>query len=270
MITLHGTALAAEGGTDGFHAPSISDFFPPAIWFEGTIFEITRMQLVQFLAAAVLITVLVVSARRVKLVPGRFQNVIEMILDFVRVQIVESTMGKERGKPYLKLITTIFLTILAFNLTGIIPGINLAGTSRIGVPLLMALWVMVAYWAAGVRKHGLWGYLKANMFPPGVPVFVYPILAPIELLQLLIIRPGSLIIRLLANMVAGHIMLALCFLATHYLLLSAGGALAATSAITLFGAIALTLFEVFVAALQAFIFALLAAVYINMSLEEEH
>lgn len=270
MFTLRSLSLAAEGGSGEFHTPSIQDFFPAPIWFEGTIFEITRLQLVQFVAAAALLFVLIAATRRLSLVPGRFQNVIELIFDFVRVQIVESTMGKERGKQYLGLITTIFVTIFAFNLTGVVPGLNLAGTARVGIPLLMALWVFYAYWAAGIRKHGFWGYLKANLFPPGVPWFVYPVLAPIELLQILIIRPASLIIRLLANMVAGHIMLALCLLATNYLLLDASGALRAISAITFVSGIAITLFEVFVAGLQAFIFALLAAVYINMSLEEEH
>ncbi|GAA2244117.1 F0F1 ATP synthase subunit A [Rarobacter faecitabidus] len=269
MITLQ-TLLIAEGGAEEFHAPSLADFFPPAIWFEGTVFEITRLQLIQFLATAVVLTVLLFAARRAVLVPGRLQSAIELLLDFVRVQIVESTFGAGKGKKYIGIVTTIFITVLAFNLTSIVPGINLPINSRIGVPLLLALWVMVAYWAAGIKKHGLWGYLKGNMFPPGVPVFVYPILAPIELLQILVIRPASLIIRLLANMVAGHIMLALTYLATHYFLTVSAGGMKAISGLTFAASLGMTLFEVFVAALQAYIFALLAAVYINMSLEEEH
>ncbi|WP_265521895.1 F0F1 ATP synthase subunit A [Oerskovia flava] len=261
---------AASGQGEGFHAPTIADFFPPAILFEGTIFEFNRLQLVRILATIVLLTIFVIAARRAQLVPGRFQNVIEMILGFVRVNVVEEIMGKDRAKRFVPMITTIFVTILAFNLTGVIPGLNLAGTSVAGVALLLALWVFVAYWAAGIRQHGFLGYLKANLFPPGVPAPIYIILAPIELLQLLIIRPASLIIRLVANMVAGHIMLVLCFAATNYLVVEAAPAMKGLGILTFAGGFAITLFEVFVAALQAYIFALLATVYINMSIEEEH
>lgn len=264
---------AAEGHEDagGFHAPSLSDFFPSAIAFGDTIFQIDRIWIIRIIATIVLLSVFVIAARRAKVVPGRFQAAIEFLLGFVRVQIGEEIMGKERARRYVPMLTTIFFTILAFNLTGVIPGLNLAGTARIGVPMLLALWVFVTYWHAGIQKHGLGGYLKANLFPPGVPWPIYIILTPIELLQLLVIRPGSLMVRLVANMVAGHIMLVLCFAATQFFLIdSAGTGLMAFGALTLPAGIFVTLFEVLVAFLQAYIFALLAAVYINMSLEEEH
>ena len=81
--------LAASESEGGFHAPSIADFFPPAILFEGTIFQIDRIWIVRIVATIVLLAIFVVAARRARLVPGRFQNAIEMMLDFVRVQIVE-------------------------------------------------------------------------------------------------------------------------------------------------------------------------------------
>ncbi|GAB3171994.1 F0F1 ATP synthase subunit A [Myceligenerans halotolerans] len=264
---------AAEGHEDagGFHTPSLSDFFPSAIAFGETLFQIDRIWIIRIVATIVLLTVFIVAARRAKVVPGRFQAAVEYLLSFVRVQIGEEIMGKERAKRYVPMLTTIFFTILAFNLTGVIPGLNLAATSRIGVPLLLALWVFVTYWYAGIQKHGLGGYLKANLFPPGVPWPIYFILTPIELLQILIIRPGSLMVRLVANMVAGHIMLVLCFAATQFFLIdSAGTGLMAFGVLTLPAGIFVTLFEILVGFLQAYIFALLAAVYINMSLEEEH
>ncbi|GHH78445.1 ATP synthase subunit a [Promicromonospora soli] len=218
-----------------------------------------------------LLSIFVVAARNAKVVPGRFQSAVEYLLDFVRVQIGEEILGKDNAKRFVPMLTTIFLTILAFNVTGIIPGLNLASTSRIGLPLILALWVFATYWAVGIRKHGLGGYLKANLFPPGVPWPIYFILTPIELLQLLIIRPGSLMVRLTANMIAGHIMLVLCFAATQFFIVdSAGSGLMAFGVLTIPAGIFVTLFEVLVAFLQAYIFALLAAVYINMSLEEEH
>lgn len=262
--------LAASEGEGGFHAPSITDFFPPAILFEGTIFQIDRIWIVRVIAVVVLLTIMVLAARRARLVPGRTQNAIELLLDFVRVQIVEEIMGKENARRFVPMITTIFFAVLAFNLTGLIPGLNMAGTARIGIPIVLALWVLVTYWAVGIKQHGFGGYLKNSLFPPGIPKPIYLIVTPIELLQVLIIRPASLAIRLVANMVAGHIMLVLCFAATHYFVVEAVPAMKAFGVLTLAGGLIFTLFELLVAALQAYIFALLASVYINIALEEEH
>lgn len=264
---------ASEGaheGESGFHAPSIADFFPPAIFFEGTIFQIDRIWIIRIIAAAVLITVFVIAANRAKIVPGRFQGAIEWILDFVRVQIAEEILGKKHARRFLPMLTTIFLSILVLNITGVIPGLNLAGTSRIGLPIVLALWVFVTYWYVGIKEHGLGGYLKSNLFPPGIPAPIYLIVTPIEALQIFVIRPASLAIRLMANMVAGHIMLVLCFAATQFFIMEAGPALKAFGVLTFAGGFAFTAFEILVAALQAYIFALLAAVYISLSLESEH
>jgi F-type H+-transporting ATPase subunit a len=264
--------LVAESGDGGFTPPSIEDFFQPAILFEGTWYQIDRIWIVRIITTIVLLTVFVIAAKRAKLVPNRFQAAIEYLLDFARVQIAEEILGKEAAKRYVPMITTIFMTVLFFNLTSIVPGLNIAGTARIGMPVLLALWVLVAYWAAGIRQSGLGGYLKGSLFPAAaksLPI-LYLIITPIEALQIFIIRPASLAIRLTANMGAGHIMLVLCFTATEFFLVDATGALKAFSVVTFAGGLFITLFELLVGFLQAYIFALLAAAYINMSLEEEH
>jgi F-type H+-transporting ATPase subunit a len=225
--------------------------------------------LVRVIAAAVLVLLFVLAARSAKVVPGRGQSVAELLLDFVRVNIAQEILGKDARK-YVPLLTTIFCAILFFNVTGIIPGLNIASTSLIGLPLMLAAWVYVMYLAAGVKRHGLGHYLKNSLFPPGVPAFMYVLLTPIEILQVFVLRPATLALRLMANMVAGHIMLVLAFSATQFFFFEAAPALKAFGALSLAGGIAFTLFELLVAALQAYIFALLAAVYINMSLEEEH
>src|SRR5687768_10753784 len=107
--------LAASESEGGFHAPSIADFFPPAILFEGTIFQIDRIWIIRVIATVVLLTIFVIGARRARLVPGRFQNALEMLIDFVRVQIVEEIMGKENAKRFVPMIATIFFAVLAFN-----------------------------------------------------------------------------------------------------------------------------------------------------------
>jgi len=148
----------------------------------------------------------------------------------------------------------------------------MAGTSLVGLPIMLALWVFVMYLAAGIKAHrGVGGFLKANLLPAGVPWFLYILITPIEILQVFIFRPATLAIRLTANMICGHLLLVLCFSATAVLLLRGdrraqghGGHLVWRRAS------AFTLFEVLVAALQAYIFALLAAVYIDLSTAKEH
>lgn len=260
--------FAADGG--GFQPPTIADFFPAPVLSYGTWLQFDRIELVRIVAAVVVILVFVIAARRARLVPGRFQSAIEWVLEFVRGNVVNDVLGKEAGERYVPLLTTLLVSILAFNLTGIVPGLNIAGTSRIGLPLLFAIWVYVTYLAAGVRKHGFWGFWKASLFPPGVPPYMYVLLTPVEILQVLVIRPATLALRLTANMISGHLMLALCFIATEYFFLEAAPALKGFGVLTFVAAFAMMLFEAFVAALQAYIFTILAAVYISLSTADEH
>ncbi|WP_258723904.1 F0F1 ATP synthase subunit A [Cellulomonas sp. NS3] len=254
----------------GFHAPSIADFFPAPFLFEGTFLEFNRLQLVRLIAAAVLIIVFVIAAKRARLVPTRGQNVVEILLDFVRVNVAEEIIGKAKAQKYVALLTTLFLAILAFNLTGVVPGLNIAGSSLIGIPVMLALWVYVMYLGAGVKAHGVGGFLKMSLFPPGVPAFMYVLLTPIEFLTVFVLRPATLALRLMANMVAGHLMLVLCFSATQFFVFEASGGMQVFGALTFVSGFALTLFEVFVAALQAYIFVVLTAVYLSLSIEDEH
>lgn len=256
--------------SDGFHAPTVEEFFPPALFGEGTIFEFNRIMLARVIAAAVLILIFWLIARRLTVVPTRGQSVAEMMLDFVRTQIVEQVMDKETAKRFLPFLTTLFLAILAFNLTGVIPFINIAGTALIGLPIVMAIWVYILYLAVGVKQHGLGGYLRVSLFPAGVPKGIYLLLTPIEFLQVFILRPATLALRLAANMMAGHLLLVLCFAATQYFFFEAAGAMKAMGTVTLAAGFAFTLFEIFVSALQAYVFVMLSAVYINMAIEEEH
>jgi F-type H+-transporting ATPase subunit a len=261
-------SLAADGG--GFQPPTINDFFPPPILFAGTWFEFNRVELVRIVAALVVVSLFVVAARRAKLVPGRFQSAIEWVLDFVRTGIADDVLGKENSRRYLGLLSTVFVAVLGFNLTGVVPFLNIAGTSRIGLPLLLALWVYVMYLGAGVKKHGLGGFLKASLFPPGVPPFLYVLLTPVEFLQVFVLRPATLALRLTANMIAGHLMLVLCFGATEYFLVESVPAMKAFGVLTFVSGFVMTLFEVFVAALQAYIFTVLTAVYLSLSIADEH
>ena len=202
-----GLLLADEAGA---HLPSVDDFLPPEILFQGTPFAINRIILIRIVAAIVLLVVLGVTAKRAKLIPGRWQGVVEYGLDFVRDKVVYDVMGEARGKRYVPMITTLFFTIFIFNLCGIIPGMNMAANATVVMPLVFAVWTLIQYWIAAIRSQGLGHYLRHELFTPGVPWPVYFLLAPINLLELLIIRPASLTIRLFANMVSGHLMVATC------------------------------------------------------------
>ena len=259
--------LEAEEGE--FHAPSITEFFPDVVLFEGTWFAINRIMLVRFIAVAALILVFWLGTRRMRLVPGRFQSLVEMGLDFVRVNIAEDLLGKKDGKRFLPILTTMFFMILFMNLTGIIPGLNIAGTSVIGVPLVLAIVSYVTFIYAGIKKSPK-NFFKNALFPSGVPIFVLPIVALIELISTFILRPVTLTLRLLMNMIVGHLLLVLFFSATQFFLFTLGGAWTVLAAGSLAFGLAFTLFELLVAVLQAYVFTLLTAVYIQLAVAEEH
>lgn len=217
----------------------------------------------------VVLVFMCIVASRAKLVPGRVQSVVELLMDFVNNSIIANTLGLKEGRRFAPMLITMFVFILAMNLTGVVPGLNLAGTSVIGLPLLLALWTFVTYVGAGIRKHGVLGYFRSETMPPGIPWPIYILLIPIELLQVVVIRWASLTIRLLANMVAGHMMIVVFIGMTHALLFS-GDWIIAISPFAGVMAIGIYGFEIFVAALQAFIFTMLTAVYIQLATSDEH
>jgi F-type H+-transporting ATPase subunit a len=260
-----------HGGEGAFHAPSINEFFPDAIFFADTPFEMNRIILIRFLAVIVIVLVFWLATRRMKLVPGRFQGLVEMGLDLVRVNIAEDLLGKKDGKRFLPILTTIFFMVIVMNITGIIPLLNIAGTSVIGVPLVLALVAYVTFIYAGVKKHPA-NFFRNALFPPGVPKFLYIIVTPIELLSTFVLRPITLTLRLLMNMIVGHLLLVLFFAATHFFFFGDGntGFFGFFGIGTLAFGIVFTFFEILVAVLQAYVFTLLTAVYLQLALADEH
>lgn len=269
LLTLSTSPIVlAAGDGAGFHGPSLADFFPPAVLFEGTVFEFNRITMVRIIATAVLVLLFWLAARSPRLVPSRGQSLGELAVDFVRTGIAEESLGKEVGRRYAPLLIVIFFGVLAMNITGIIPFLNIAGSSVVGMPLVFALVSYVAFIYAGIKAQGAGHFFKSQLFPPGVPKAIYLILTPIEFLSTFVIRPATLTVRLLANMLAGHLLLVLCFSATNFLFFEASSAgLSIAGAGTLLAGFAFTLFEIFVAVLQAYVFTVLTAVYIQLSVE---
>ena len=131
------------------------------------------------------------------------------------------------------------------------------------------VWAIYNY--LGIKRAGFIGYFKAMMFPPGIPWPVYILLAPIEFVSTIIIRPLTLTLRLTFNMFAGHLVLVLFILGGEYLVLEYGGFVGILSgSVALIGSLVLTAFEGFVQLLQAYVFTLLSALYIGGALADEH
>jgi F-type H+-transporting ATPase subunit a len=251
----------------GYEAPTIMEFFPPQLgdyWWSPT-----RIDLIGFFMTGVLALFFVTAMKKPSLVPGKLQNLGEMAIDLVYVNIIDEVMGA-KGRRFAPIIVTLFWMILAFNITGIIPMMHIAATAVIGVPLVLAIVSYVTFNYAGVKEHGFGQYMKLNLFPPGVPKPIYLLVTPIEFISTFILRPVTLTIRLLANMMAGHLLLVLFFSATSYLLIEGEGLMKLAAIPSFAMGFAFVAFELIVAPLQAYIFALLTAVYIDGATSHEH
>ncbi|WP_019181239.1 F0F1 ATP synthase subunit A [Microbacterium yannicii] len=270
-LTTQAATLIAPFAADAppeFHGPSIDEFFPEVLFSLAGV-PVTRIHLIQFLATAAIVLIFWLGTRRMKVVPGRFQSLVEMGLDFVRVNIGEDLLGKKDAQRFLPILTTIFFMVLFMNITGIIPFLNIAGTAIVAVPLTLAVVSYVTFIYAGIKKSPK-NFFKNSLFPSGVPWPIYIIVTPIELISTFIIRPVTLTLRLLMNMMVGHLLLVLFFAATQFFLIDMGGWWSALAAGSLAFGFIFTLFEILVAVLQAYVFALLTAVYIQLAVAEEH
>ena len=260
------TLLAREG----FQAPGTEDFEWPAIWeihLGGFTLEINRTALLMLLAMLVVLALFLVAFRRPKVVPRGLQNLMEVGVEFVRRQIILEVIGQD-GLRFLPYLVTLFFFIFFANVLEIVPGINFPATSRMALPLFLAILTWVLFNWVGIRAQGPGRYLRNTLFPPGIPWPLYILIAPIEFVSTLIVRPVTLSVRLLANMIAGHLILAVFFLGTVYLIERPATAVFAVPAFAM--AVALVGFELVVALLQAYIFTILTAVYLAGALEPEH
>lgn len=201
----------------------------------------------------VLVTMLLnYSMRGRALVPSRWQSLAEIFYETI-ASMVRDNVGSG-GRPYFPFIFTLFMFVLSCNLIGLIPG-SFTVTSHIIVTFALAAFIFVTVTIIGFARHGA-GYLRM-FFPHGAPWWTGIILIPVELVSYLS-RPISLSVRLFANMTVGHVLLKVM----------AGfvGALGVLGIIPLAGLIAITALEVMIAVIQAYVFAILACVYLHDAL----
>ena len=209
---------------------------------------------VAMVVATVLVTAfLTLGMRRHALVPGRWQSLAEMSYEFV-ANMVRENSGQD-GMRYFPFVFTLFMFILFCNLLGLVP-YNFTPTSHIVVTFVMAMVVFIGVTVIGFARNGV-GFLRL-FAPSGVPILLLPLICVIEFISYLT-RPISLSIRLFANMMAGHTMLKVFAGFVVSLGILAGWAPLAF-VVALFG------LELLIAFLQAYVFAILACIYLNDAL----
>ncbi len=199
-----------------------------------------------------------------RLVPNKTQSMAEMSYEFV-ANMIHSATGED-GLKFFPFVFTLFIFVLFCNFFGMVPG-SFTVTSQIAVTFSLACMVIAVVVVTGFAKHGI-GFLK--LFVPHAPWYLLILLIPIEVISFLT-RPISLSVRLFANMLAGHTMLAV-FAGFVILLGGAGGALSALSILPMALIVAIMLLELLVAFLQAYVFAILTCIYLNeaLHLHDQH
>lgn len=249
-------------------------FFWDPILFKGEPYEMNRVAILMLLAATACIGFFLYGAAKKALVPKGSQNLAETAYLFVREKIAIDVIGPQDGPKYAGYLASVFFFILFMNVLAIVPGVHFAPTSRMAIPFMLAILTWIIFNVVGLIKQGPGGYFKGILFPPGVPKAVYILLTPIEFFSVFIVRPLTLMVRLLANMMAGHVLLTIFFLFTHEFLVTNIGPMAPLGIITLFVAVALMMLELLVVFMQAYIFTMLTAFYISESVHghgaEEH
>ncbi len=260
------SVLAAAG--EGFEAPGVSEFWQP-LFGTGGAFAVTRPMIVMILSVVLISVVLLRATKNLSVVPGKGQAVTEAAYGFVRNGIARDIIGTKHFKPFLPLLFAMFVLILVNNLFGVLPFVQYPTMSRVAFPAAIALIVYFLYLYLGVKRMGAAGYIK-HMVPPGLPLLLALFVGFLELISYFFTRPVTLALRLWGNMFAGHLLLLLFAVGGEYMLLEGGFPLNVLSIGPFAMSFVMTLFEILVEFLQAYIFTLLAALYIAGSLADEH
>ncbi len=238
----------AEGGHSPMEQFNIEPLIP--IHIGGTDISFTNSALFMTFAVAATAALFLGATRARTMVPGRLQSTAELLYEFVAGMVKENT-GAE-GMKYFPFVFTLFMFILFGNVLGLMP-YGFTFTSHIIVTAAMAVFIFLAVTIIGFARHGL--HFFSLFVPPGAPLGIAIVLAPLELFSYLI-RPVSMSLRLFANMLAGHVLLKVL----AGFIISLGLVFGVVPFLAVF---AVTLLEIMVALIQAYVFALLTCIYLN-------
>ncbi|MFC5721358.1 F0F1 ATP synthase subunit A [Streptomyces gamaensis] len=250
----------------GFPAPGLHSFlFEPLFTVGG--YDFNKPMLLAVLGTVVIIGFFWAAFGRAKVVPGKLQMVGEAGYDFVRRGIVYEALGKKVGEKYVPFMVSLFFFVWIMNLWSIIPVAQFPVTSIIAFPAALALIVYVLWMYLTFRKHGFVGGLKNITGYDKSLGPVLPLAVILEFFSNVIIRPFTHAVRLFANMFAGHLLILMFTVASWYLLNGIGIAYAGVSFVM---TVVMTAFELFIQAVQAYVFVLLATNYVQGALAEHH
>jgi len=231
--------------------------------------SITNAVISMWVACVLVFLTLTLAGRIGRLIPRGLQNLMESLVNFVKQSLIHEILGEE-GMSWFPFIATLFFFILFCNLLGLIPKMFTA-TSNINVTASLAAVVFICTQGAGIAKHGLMGYGK-TFIPKGMPrgimgKILIGFMIIVEMISQLA-RPFSLAVRLFANMTAGH-MVILVFISMIFMFQGVIAKIFVTP-MSVVMAVVMMAFEIFVSLLQAFIFAILASIYISLAVHPEH
>ncbi len=272
VTSIESRGLVASGSSevDGFQAPGPADFeLPP--FLETSVLDITKPMLMFVLTGVLIALFFYGAARKAEVVPGRLQYAGELVYGFVRNSLARDNIGSEKFMPFVPFLFALFTLILVNNYIGLIPFIQFPTFSRFSFAVALAVIAWLVYIGAGMRVHGVFGYFKYQCVPSGVTGPVLLLIIPLEFLSSIVVRPITLCLRLFANMFAGHLLLMLFAMGGTYLMFEATSPVNIAAGFFAFLMyFMISILELLVMFLQAYVFTLLASMYIAEAVAESH
>ena len=268
---------ASEEG-EGFTPPGPGDFNLPPIGPDGHLnflgtemyAGVTKPMLTIVLSAILIFVFFRLASAKRQMVPGKLQFVGEQGYGFVRNSMGRDIIGSKEFQRFVPYLFALFFFILLNNIFASIPFIQFPTFSRSGMVYSLAAMSWIIYNYVGIRKHGFLGYLKHQSVPPGIKGPILALLIPLEFMSNILVRPVTLALRLFANMFAGHLLLILFALGGEYLLLHGETLVKPVGVLAWVLFILISFLELLVQFLQAYVFTLLNAMYIQGAISEEH
>ncbi|HZE89160.1 MAG TPA: F0F1 ATP synthase subunit A [Verrucomicrobiae bacterium] len=250
---------------NSIEVPFLGDVELPHLQLLGVDMSITKHVVMMWIAGLFLLLVFGLAFRKRQLVPKGMVNLLEIGVEFIHQEVAVKTLGVKDAKRLSPYLLTLFFFILTCNLLGLVPYGSTA-TGNINVTGALALCTLVMIQLEGVRRHGLVKHLK-HMIPGGLPIYMFPVailIFVIELFGFVVIKPFALMVRLFANMTAGHVAI-LALISIIFAL-----QMAAASIFSIPFALFVYMLELLVALIQAYIFTMLTSLFIGLQLHPSH
>ncbi|MFD4790246.1 F0F1 ATP synthase subunit A [Streptomyces sp. NPDC058459] len=252
----------------GFPAPGLHSFlFKPLLGDADSSLYFNKTMLLALIGSVVVVAFFWAAFARPKVVPGKLQMIAESGYDFIRRGVVYETIGKKEGEKYVPLVVSLFFFVWMMNLWSIVPVAQFPVTAIISYPAVLAAIVYVLWVGLTFKRQGFVGAFKNFTGYDKSLGAVLPLSMTIELFSNLLVRPFTHAVRLFANMFAGHTLLLLFTIASWYMLNGIGIAYSAVSFVMV---LVMTAFELFIQAVQAYVFVLLTCSFIQGALAEHH